>query len=164
MQVGERKASPVIGPHIPAHVLTAMIKLAEELSGAHWRPLLEAVRDRGVIIFSVAQRAGPFRPPYSKQHPLIALIGDDTDVALGPDGFHKKSLRRLMGSASAGIIVASAPVVGVYETAAFIAGSFRQKVFIIETRPEQEIPWAQFSEDAAPHLSLLISTVYGGSA
>lgn len=130
----------------------------------HLIPLLEATRDLGIAFNQVRQVCKRFDVPRMSNRPLVAIICDDTDKAVGPGGFHQKSVRDLIRTAHAAIIVTAAPELAIYATAAITAGVSRRNVVIIETRPEQEIPWIDFVQMAMPNLPLLISSVASGKA
>ena len=129
----------------------------------HLKPICKAVADYGCRFAVVAQRSGRFRFPAS-EGPMITLIADDLDAALGPDGFHRKSLRRLIREAGCAVIVSSGPEERVYQTAAATAVVMRQPVVLIETRIEQELPWLDFVQKTKPGLPTLVSTVKSGRA
>jgi hypothetical protein len=129
----------------------------------HLRPLFHAVRDEGCDVAWIFQGAPATRLPKTGR-PLIAVVGDDLDRALGPEGFHRPTLRRLVREASVASIVSSGPVVDAYERPATNAVLLRENVIIVETRPEQELAWANFVRDARPEMGLLLCSVAGGYA
>lgn len=127
-------------------------------------PILEAARDLGIAVFLLGQDRRPFPARVRQVKPLVAVIGDDIDKALGPAGFHRVALRKLINAADNAIILSAAPDPAIYATATAVAGITRRSVVLIETRPEQEIPWGEFIQKAAPSLPLLIVGVEGGTA
>lgn len=127
----------------------------------HLRPIYAAMKDHGTGLLLVRQNTGRFdlrKPP-----PLVAIVGDDTDRALGPAGFHRKSIRRLAAQARSIAIIASDIVPDVYETAAALAALGRSAL-IIETRPEQEGAWMDLMKVAAPRTPILLCTPIEGTA
>ena len=121
------------------------------------------MRDHGCRLLIVPQRQGPFSVPASSG-PLIALICDDYDAAFGPDGFDRASIECVARSCSAALIVSSAATVRCYAAAATSAVLLRQDVVIVETRPEQELPWIEFIRKHRPDVVMFVSTVAGGNA
>ena len=96
--------------------------------------------------------------------PWIAIIGDDTDCALGPDGFHPRTISRLLAQADSAVLVACAPLPALYETAALLAIVLRRNVVLIETRPEHELTWSALILDKRPDLPVLVGTTTVGRA
>lgn len=135
---------------------------ADQRVAPHLRPILSAVREFGSGLLLCGQGAGPFAVP--RRRPLICIVGDDTDRALGPAGFHRGSLRRLIRSADRGMLISSAPELQLYEAAALAAYLTGGTIIVVETRLEQEIPWLEFMQRASPGLPLIVSTVKGGTA
>ena len=138
-----------------AHV-RLRLDAAVTASAPHLKPLLAAVRDAGCNFAQVPQHVGRFAFPEGR--PLIALIGDDYDLSWGPQAFHRKSIRRLVGRCSAALIVAGAPDVTLYTAASGWAVLARQNVVVIETQPRWEADWANLVREARPGIAVLIST------
>lgn len=137
---------------------------AIEHTEPHLRPVLEAVRDFRVGMLFVRQSAEAFRLPHDPGRPAIVMIGDDFDRAVGPDGFHLPSIRRAIRACSAFAVVSSAPTVDVYATIATTAAVTRRNTMLIETRPDQEIPWVALIQKLAPRCPIVLATVKGGTA
>lgn len=137
---------------------------AIEHTSPHLRPVLETVRDFRVGMFFVRQSAEAFRLPHEPGRPAIVMIGDDFDQAMGPHGFHLPSIRRAIRACSAFAVVSSAPPVDVYATIATTAAVTRRSTMLIETRPDQEIPWLALIQKLAPRCPIMLSTVTGGLA
>ncbi len=129
----------------------------------HLKPVWRAARDQGCEVAIIVPGGVAFDPPPSKR-PLITMIADDLDAAYGPVGFDGASLRRIIRRCAAAAVVSSGPDVRPYSAACTNAVLFRQDVLIIETRPEQEIPWVQLLQDVKPGIRLMICTVPGGTA
>lgn len=123
----------------------------------HMRPLFIAARDAGVAICLVAQRSPAFMIP--SKRPSVLLIGDDMHEAMGPGGFHQKSIRRFVRRCRSAVIVSCAPLVEAYASAAAVAAGLRLDVILVETRIEHEAAWKDFIEAARPGVSFLIATV-----
>ena len=83
---------------------------------------------------------------------------------LGPDGFHRQSLSAITSSLAAAVVISGAALPKLYWAGATVAVLGRRDVAIIETRPEQELPWVAFLQEQRPGLKLLIGTVQGGTA
>lgn len=127
----------------------------------HLRPVYQAVRDHRVPFLLVGQHIRRFVVP--KPGPFIALLADDPGLALGPASFHARSVKKVIRSVRAVTIITGAAYLALYEAAAALTVT-GQSVLIIETRLEQEIPWAELVRRIAPSLPILISTVPGGTA
>lgn len=128
---------------------------------AHLRPIYAAMRMAGVSLFLVPQGQERFLAPRVRS--FVGLVADDTDCAVGPNGFHRKSLRRLAQDAKCIALISSDIMPAVYATAAQIAALGRN-VLIVETRCEQESAWLDFLKASAPRAHLLICTAAAGSA
>lgn len=142
----------------------ADINLAIEASPEYLRPILESVRDHHVAMLFVGQSDAPFRMPTKSDRPNIVIIGDDFDQAIGPEGFHMPSIRRAIRACDAFAIVSSGPQAVVYASIAVTAAASRRNVMLIETRPEQEIPWLALVQKLAPRRHIWLATVKGGHA
>lgn len=130
----------------------------------HLRPIVQAVRDHGVDMMFVPQGRGAFRIPAGRKQPVIFMIGDDFDCARGPDGFHLPSIRRSIRSARCFAVISSAPQLDAYSAMAVASAGTRGNTMIIETRPEQEIPWLALIQKLAPGRFIWLATVAGGHA
>lgn len=156
-------ATPVSRQITPLNrVPRANLTAAMQQGAQHLRPILEAVRDHGVAFMAIPQSRKPFG--HIENRPVIAIIGDDTDIALGPSHFHAASLQRLIKSARAVSVISSdtnAPAYGMAPAAALVMGA---TVLLIETRIEQEDAWLECVRAAAPTMPILLCTVAGGRA
>ena len=136
----------------------------EELSrtgSAHLRPIYAAMLNPGISFLMVHQRGGRFGIVGGGG--FVALIGDDTDCALGPRGFHRKSIRRLAGQVRSIVIVASAAEPCAYAGVAALA-AVGLGALLVETRPEQEGAWLDALKAAAPRTPILLVTPIVGNA
>lgn len=126
----------------------------------HLAGIVNIVRDCGVHLLIVPQLSRSMSEELAKaQQPFIALLGDDTDRAVGPNFFDKSSLDRLIGMVDAAAVIASAPRADVYNTVGSLAVLLARNVLIVETRPEQEIAWTQAIQRVRPCLPTLLCTV-----
>jgi hypothetical protein len=98
------------------------------------------------------------------KEPFIALIGDDTDRAVGPGFYHQPSLRHLISLIGDAAVISSAPPVEVYAAMACTVAILRINTVIVETRIEQEIPWITALRGVQPNLPTIVATVHGGRA
>lgn len=130
----------------------------------HLRPVLEAVRDFQIGMLFVRQTAEPFRLPRDRKRPMIVLIGDDFDAAVGPTGFHMPSVRRAIRACRSFVVVSSSPTVDSYSAVAQVASVTRTNAMLVETRLEQELAWVGLIQKLAPGKPILLSTVEGGHA
>lgn len=126
----------------------------------HLRPIYAAMA-AGAGLLMVRQRSGRFMRPDDPR--FVAIVGDDTDCALGPAGFHAKSMRRLLAAARSVAIIASDIEPAVYATAAAGALLGLSSV-IVETRPEQEGAWLDLAKREVTSAALLLVTPMEGSA
>jgi hypothetical protein len=134
------------------------------MAAPHLRPIVQVVRDHGVDALFASQAAEPFKAPVGRRRPVIFMIGDDFDEAKGPDSFHMPSIRRAIRSAQCFAVVSSAPQADAYAAMAVAAAGTRRNTMIIETRPEQEIPWLALIQKLAPGRFIWLATVEGGHA
>jgi hypothetical protein len=139
--------------------------IARSSKAPHLLPIYRAVRDYGLRLMIVSQTHEPFLGAMDEMGaPFIALIADDTDRTVGPGHFHQDSLRRLASAIDSAAVVASAPPVEAYAAMTMMPVLFGASTVIVETRPEQEIPWVEFLRDVQPNLPLILATVHGGHA
>lgn len=148
--------------HTPA--TRARLDYAMANAAPHLRPIVEAVRDHDVDMMFVSQAAGSFRTAAGRKQPIIFLIGDDFDEAKGPAGFHLPSIRRAIRTSQCFAVVSSAPQADAYAAMAIAAAGTRRNTLIVETRPEQEIPWLALIQKLAPRRFIWLATVEGGHA
>ncbi len=126
-------------------------------SPPYLRPLFEAVRDFGVILGIAPQSTEPLPMPPGDRAAVL-LVGDDMLTAKGPDGFHRKTLRKFIRQCDQAVIVSCEPPLAAYAAAA-TGAVFGRNVVLVETRLEQEVAWKEFIETARPGIALLIATV-----
>jgi hypothetical protein len=150
--------------YVDAPASRVRLDMAFEASPPFLRPVIEAVRSYGCGLLSVGQSSAPFRLPEDPKRPGIIIIGDDLDRAVGPQGFHLASVRRAIKACKAFAVVSCEPLPVAYACLASSAVLLRQNVMIIETRPEQEIAWANIVRKLAPDAQLLLALVKGGRA
>ena len=126
----------------------------------HLIPVIHAVRNHGVAFLVIPQKAEDLAASLPRcRRPFIALIGDDTDRALGPDQYDPDALAKLIAKTDGVAIVASAPPMEAYACLSALATELRSNAVIIETRPEQEISWTQAVQQAKPDVSILLCGV-----
>ena len=127
---------------------------------AHLAGIVRMIRDYGVRLLILPQLSRPLTEELAlAQRPFIALIGDDTDRALGPDYFDRASLDRLFGMVEAAAVISSAAHADVYDMIGSLAALLGLNVLIVETRPAQEIAWTKALQRVNPHLPIVICTV-----
>lgn len=143
--------------HFATEIPRARIDTYLATAPDYLRPILVAVRDEGCAWVNVPQKSGRFEIP--KGRPLISIIGDDLHVAMGPAGFHRKSVRRLIAASRFVSIVAGEPKPLAYATPALAAIGMRVNGTIIETRPEFEMQWFGLVKAEAPNAQLIIVSV-----
>lgn len=133
--------------------------LAMPQTPPYLKPVFEVVRDYGVGYLTLLQNGDGLEPDrLNSQNPMITVVGDDTDAALGPVAFHATTLKILTLRASCVAIISSEPVPNIYTLFSLMAGLLRANTLIIETRPEQEHAWVNYIRALAPHIPVILST------
>ena len=143
----------------PSPSVKATITLRLNTYSEATRPVWRAVALQDCAMAIVPQDAGRFT--LSAAHPMILLVGDDTNRSKGVRAFSARSLRAFLPRCRAVAIVSSAPTFEVYSALARIAGDDRLDVAIIETLPQHEGEWLAFVEREAPKASVVLCTVKG---
>lgn len=136
----------------------ARLSYAIDHGPPHMRPIMTVVRDCGVVLGLVSQGRERFELP-QRDRPAILLIGDDVHVAVGPSGFHRKSIKLFAKRCHSAVIVSCAPLVEAYATAALECAALQHDVILVETRIEHETAWKEFIEAARPGIGFLIATL-----
>lgn len=142
-----------IGGEVPRYRLDFAVSHGPE----HLRGVYRCVRDGGIGLATVPQRAGRFDIPTGRPH--IVIIGDDMHQALGPSAFHRKSVRRFAARCRTASIVACEALELLYTAPALAAMGMRWDGIVIETLPRWEAAWAELIREANPRVSLMIGTV-----
>lgn len=141
----------------------AALNIAIAHSPPYLVPVLITARDIGLDIFPIPQRPGPFTIAFSVRPP-VSIIGDDTDRALGPSGFHRQSISHLFERCDSVFIIGCAPDPLLYAAAATTAAFLRRRIVIIETRLAQEQSWITFVQTSNPNVHMVVGTATGGRA
>jgi hypothetical protein len=128
----------------------------------YYEPLYVALRDHNLDLYIIEQNAQTLDLPRAGR-PVLALIGDDTGKTVGPTGFHRTSLRRLVGWADRALI-ATVAAPRLYACAAAMATSFGVNVLVIETPLPAAQDWADFLTEANPQIHLTLGLCAGGRA
>lgn len=144
-----------------ASISAARLEDLAQRGQPHLREVYAAVAHAGVGLLLVRQRSEAFE--VRSDRPLVAIVGDDTDMALGPAGFDRGSLERLARLVHGITVIASGIVPDVYATAAHVA-VLGQSTLIVETRPEHEGAWMELLRAAAPEAPFLLCTPIEGTA
>ncbi len=133
--------------------------LAMPQTPSYLKPVFEVVRDYGVGYLTLLQNGDGLEPDRLKsQNPMITVVGDDTNDALGPTAFDAATLKILTLRASCVAIISSEPVPNIYTLFSLMTGLLRANTLIIETRPEQEHAWVDYIRTLAPHTPVILST------
>lgn len=124
----------------------------------HFAPILVAMRDRGLVgKFFVRGHKLPLFHRSEKTNPKVVVICDNLFTAMGPNAFHRKSLRRILPNAGRIVLHCAAPLPQHYEFAtneALTKGS----AVIIESMPERESEWFAFILKNTPRYNLTVIT------
>ena len=136
--------------------------LIDQYGAYYLTPIWLAIRDHGVMFTAIKQGQDVLSLPEDRP-PMIILIGDDGDASFGPAGFDKQSLRAIAATLDAAVVISSVTQPQLYWAGAAVAVACRRHVAIIETRPEQDLPWIAYLSAARPGLKLIVGTVTGGT-
>lgn len=151
----------IVQPEAPDR---AGVEYAAHHGPIHWRPVYQGVAEGLCSLAWVMQGKARFELARSSL-PMVLYLGDDPfGPCLGPDGFHRRSLRRAIERCSFGVIVACEPLPELYAAATTAAIRHGQNVVLVETRETQEIPWIEFLRECSPGISLRVGSVTGGTA
>lgn len=132
-------------------------------SPVYLRPVLVAVRDATTGLLLINQGHEPFVTPTVCGRSTISMILDDTDRSVGPLGFHRRSLRRLIRASDAFAVISSSAIGLPYAAMSAVAATGKATV-IIETRLEHELQWLALIQRVAPKRPLMLCTIEGGRA
>ncbi|MCB1784454.1 MAG: hypothetical protein KDI13_10735 [Alphaproteobacteria bacterium] len=133
--------------------------LAMPQTPPYLKPVFEVVRDYGVGYLTLLQNGDGLEPDkLNSQVPMITVVGDDTNAALGPGAFDSSTLKILTLRASCVSIISSEPVPNIYTLFSLMTGLLRANTLIIETRLEQEHAWVDYIRALAPHTPVILST------
>ncbi|MGE0190131.1 MAG: hypothetical protein AB7Q04_12710 [Steroidobacteraceae bacterium] len=137
--------------------IDAMINLPA--TPGHIKSILKVVRDYGVVYIALLQN-GDALPSEKLNNPVpsVTVIGDDTDKALGPEGFDALTLRVCAMRASSIAIISSETVPNIYTLFSLMSGLLRAHTLIIETRPEQERAWIDYVQAISSDVPVILST------
>ncbi len=142
-----------VGGEVPRHRLDFAVNHGPE----HLRGVYRCVRDGGIGLMTVPQRAGRFDVPANRPH--VVILGDDMHQACGPSAFHRRSVRRFAARCRTAAIVACEAVPVLYLGPALAAMGMRWDGLIVETLPRWEAAWADLIREANPSIALMIGTV-----
>lgn len=147
----------MIVDHATSHQIASILAMPE--TPPHLKPVFEAVRDYGIIYLTLLQHGhGLPVERLNSQNPMMTVVGDDTDAALGPIAFHAATLKILTLRASCVAVISSEPVSNIYALFSLMTGLLRANTLIIETRPEHEQAWVEYVRGLSPHIPVILST------
>lgn len=125
----------------------------------HIKSILKVVRDYGVAYVALFQNGDALLPEkINSPMPSLTVIGDDTDKALGPEGFDALTLRVCTMRASSIAIISSETVPNIYTLFSLMSGLLRAHTLIIKTRHEQERAWIDYVQNLSPGTPVILST------
>jgi len=128
-----------------------------DLNNSPWLvPICDATA-RGVRFQIIPPNLGRFHCN-SIERKTVSIVGDDSTVALGPKGFHGKSIKRLLQSAHAIALITCAAQSDIYRCAA-IGAELGGHFVIVESRTEFEAEWIEVIEPHRSHASILLAIV-----
>ena len=123
------------------------------------KPVIELVRNAGLFFGCLAPDTGwPSDPEEARGRPRFFIIADWGETTLGPDGFHRKSLRRVLRGAEVVVVHCGADEPDHYEGAATLAVQ-HSKCVLIQPRPSHETTWIRFVSRHVPKATLFIFTM-----
>jgi hypothetical protein len=138
----------------------AMAAIQSGAAAPHLVAILRGVIDAGIAYGIVLPHAaGPWRIPTGK--PCLLLVGDDLHASHGPSAFDAASIRKFARDCRRAFIIASAPPIALYASAADEAIVGRRNTIIVETRERFEADWLACIERAGRHLAIHLSTSPG---
>lgn len=139
-------------PHLRAMMAAHLIEPFPAIA-RHLVPIWRAVAEADVTFATVFQNEGRFTVPVGR--PVVLIMGDDLDTAMGPRAFSERSLRGFLPRCGAVAIVTSAASPEVYANAARMAVD-GHTVAIIESQPDHEEAWTELVEEVVPDAKLLV--------
>jgi len=142
---------------LTASELTAFINDASS-GRAHLKSIAQAIRDAG-LVHSLILRGEKY-PPLPKRlrsRPVLFVVGDDLYTAMGPDAFHRKSLRRAFRGVRLVVIHCAEASAQHYDVATAVALAAGKSI-IIESQPSHEKEWLAFVGHHAPQASIIMVT------
>jgi hypothetical protein len=136
--------------------ITRAIGLVEDTE--HVVAVFKALRDFNVRVLIMPPGNDPidFRGSMN-QRPFIAMVADDGDQALGPEGFHPPSLTELVKMTDHAAVISTAPVVDLYRMMSLMPSYLRTGSLIIETRPSHDLAWVRFLQNIKPDMPIVLS-------
>ena len=141
---------------VPHAILDAMIAAtAANPAGRHSLLLLEAVRDRGITLYTVFPRTKASEPPFGVAS--VTVFGDDPPRpgrAKGPGRFHERTIHSHLRAATHVAIMAGDALLAVYQEAVDLAAT-GANVVLIETDSRHEAEWLALVKRAAPQADLM---------
>ena len=135
---------------------------AIQASPPHLQVILAAVRDRYIRFGHIKQHQGQFSFPIGL--PIVLLVGDDYDLAWGPQAFSRTSLRQFLQGAASAVIVSGAPEATAYSMAVAGAVLSGRHTLIVESTERWESDWIALLRELAPGIPTLVSTPGRGKA
>ena len=129
---------------------------------AHLRPALFMAYQARIPVALVGRGSHSFKLPKGSGG-SFSLLADDTGVAVGPTGFDRGSLRRLLAGADTVIVHAWALEPFIYSVAVNEAVFLRRDVVVVETRRSHEKEWITMVQGLKKP-RIVITTPVGGRA
>lgn len=125
----------------------------------HLKALLTAAQDFGVRLCVLLPQSAPTAfPPANNPRPFIAIVLDDDESPVGPDGFDRESFSALVQTVDCAAVVSTAPVLDIYKLMALMPSYLRAGTLIIETRASHDLVWARYLQGLKPNLPIICST------
>jgi hypothetical protein len=138
------------------------VRLARMLSSitpeaAHLRPIVQAIPYGVAVLFARPRQV--FRAPRAMLgRAAVVIVGDDREVAEGPEAFHLPALRKLLRACAGFAVMSGAPVRDAYVLGPALALAVDRPVVLIETQERREADWWAFARKLAPRAAKLLVT------
>jgi hypothetical protein len=120
----------------------------------HLTPILEAVRDKGLVFGLIQHGSQPNR--VLNNVPILAVIGDDLDTSTGPSGFRPDTLKWALTNARSIILHTTTAQEGQYAAAIADALENEWLVVLIESNLTKQQAWIDAIEKHAPQTPLTL--------
>jgi hypothetical protein len=124
----------------------AMIsRMMDRVPAVPWLADLPAAVEAG-LAFAILTGKTPFPfIPADERRAVLFIVGDDMLVSAGPERFHRKTLRRILGRALFVGLVPGRPERAFYGRAIRAALEARGWAVVVETQEPHRAAWARFA-------------------
>jgi hypothetical protein len=124
---------------------TMLARMMDRVPAVPWLANVPAALGAG-LAFTIVPAGAHF--PFIKaddRRAMLFIVGDDTLVSDGPEAFHRKTLRRILGQAVFVGLVPGRPERAFYGRAVQAALEARGWAVVLETQEPHRAAWARFA-------------------